>query len=62
MTAVLVGLVFIAGGLWGIARWFPDFMATLRGIGPVSILIGGVVAVIAGLSSFRGGRVDEPKS
>lgn len=52
MIAVLVGLVFVGLGAWGIARWFPDFLVVMRGLGPVSILLGGLVAVVTGLSSM----------
>jgi hypothetical protein len=59
MVAVLVGLLFIVGGLWGVVRWFPDFMVMLKGFGPVSILIGGVVAFITGIASFQSRRVND---
>lgn len=52
MIAMLVGLVFVAAGAWGIARWFPDFLIVLRGLGPVSVLLGGLVAVVTGVSSM----------
>jgi hypothetical protein len=52
MIAVLVGLVFVVAGAWGIARWFPDFIVVVRGLGPVSILLGGLVAVVTGFSTL----------
>lgn len=51
MIAVLVGLVFVVLGAWGIARWFTDFLLVMRGLGPVSVLLGGLVAVVTGFSS-----------
>lgn len=62
MIAVLVGLVFVVAGAWGIAHWFPDFVVVVRGLGPVSVLLGGLVAVVTGLSSLpprRRGNVEK---
>jgi hypothetical protein len=53
MIAVLVGLIFVVAGAWGIARWFPDFIIVVRGLGPVSVLLGGLVAVVTGFSSLQ---------
>jgi len=53
MIAVLVGLVFVVLGAWGIARWFGEFLLVMRGIGPVSVLLGGLVAVVTGFSSLQ---------
>jgi hypothetical protein len=53
MIAVLVGLVFVVAGAWGIARWFSDFVLVVRGLGPVSVLLGGLVAVVTGFSSLQ---------
>ena len=54
MISILVGLVFVAAGIIGIVRWFPDFLAALRGLAPLSLLLGGVVAVIVGVGSLSG--------
>jgi hypothetical protein len=37
-------------------------MVVVRGLAPVSILVGGVVAVVAGLATLRPQRRDAPKS
>ena len=53
MIAVLVGLIFVVIGAWGIARWFSDFIMVMRGLGPVSVLLGGLVAMVTGFSSLQ---------
>lgn len=59
MIAVLVGLIFIAAGFWGLLRWFGDFMVMVRGLGPISILLGGLVGVLAGISSLQARRKND---
>jgi hypothetical protein len=54
MISILVGLVFIAAGIAGIVRWFPDFLGAVRGLAPLSLLLGGIVAVIVGVGSLSG--------
>lgn len=58
MTAILVGVVFIILGLWGAVRWMQDLLVVLRGLGPISLFMGGIVAVVAGVSSLRPPRAD----
>ena len=53
MTSVLFGLAFILFGVWGMNAWFGDLLLVLRGLAPLSLFLGGVVALIVGLSSFR---------
>lgn len=59
MTAVVIGLLFIVLGAAGLAHWPQDFLVVVRGFGPLSILIGGLVSLIAGIASFRQGRADD---
>lgn len=58
MTAIFVGLSFVVVGIWGMMRWFPDFLIFARGLLPFSLFLGGVMALIAGVSSLqsRGGN------
>lgn len=53
MTAVILGIVFILLGLVGMSRWFDELLSTLRGLGPLSLFLGGVVTLVVGLTSFR---------
>jgi len=61
MTAVIVGLGFIVLGIFGFVHWFVEVLAVLKGFGSLSLIVGGLVAVIAGLSSFRPSRPNAPK-
>lgn len=61
MTAIFVGIIFVVGGAWGLIRWFPDFLIVARGLFPLSLLMGGVMAVIAGIGSLQSRRSDGDK-
>jgi fatty acid desaturase len=53
MLAVIFGLIFMVLGIWGLAAWWWDFVAILRGLIPPLIICGGLLAVIAGVTSMR---------
>jgi hypothetical protein len=53
MISLLVGLFTVAAGLWGMLCWFPEFVMVLKGAVPLMVVMGGAVAVIAGLSALR---------
>jgi hypothetical protein len=53
MIAVLVGLVFVVLGIWGVAHWFADFLTMVRGLVPVSLALGGIVSMVVGFSSLQ---------
>lgn len=59
MIATLVGCIFIVVGLWGISEWFGDFVIMAKGFVPVSLVLGGLVALVSGLSSMRKPRGNE---
>jgi hypothetical protein len=61
MIAVIVGVVFVLLGIWGAVAWFPEVLVIVKGFGSVSLIIGGVVAVIAGMSSLKSMRPNAPK-
>lgn len=56
MVAVVVGLTFISLGAWGLLVWFDEFLFTVKGWGPISLILGGLIAIIMGISSFRAVR------
>ncbi len=56
MISILVGLVFIVAGALGIVRWFPDVIGVVRGFLPLSLILGGLVAVVTGIGSLSGRR------
>lgn len=53
MLAVILGLIFMALGLWGLIAWWGSFILVLKGLVPVLILFGGFIAVVAGVTSIR---------
>ena len=59
MTAIVVAAIFVLLGGWGLVEWFPELVIVAKGFLPVSLVIGGVVAVVAGVSALRPARVDE---
>lgn len=59
MIATLIGCLFIIFGFWGILAWFPDFLTILRGFVPISLVLGGLVAIASGLGSLRKPRAHE---
>lgn len=52
MLALLIGLVFVVCGLWGLFVWWCDFVAVARGLFPILFAVGGLIAVIAGATSM----------
>jgi hypothetical protein len=52
VISFLVGAVFIVVGIVGIIWWFPDFLIVVRGLLPVSLVLGGAVAVMTGLAAM----------
>jgi hypothetical protein len=59
MTAIFMGLIFILLGFWGILYWLGDLILIVRGLGPVSLLVGGLVSVIAGVASIQSRRKNQ---
>lgn len=53
MTTLILGLGSIALGVFGITHWLPEFLVFLKGMLPLSFICGGVVAVLAGISSLK---------
>lgn len=56
MLHVIVGLVLLVLGLFGIISWWGEFGAVLRGLIPFLLVIGGLVAVGYGLAK---GKVED---
>lgn len=53
MLAILVGILFIVAGCFGISLWSSDFMFVIRGIMPFMFAVGGLISVVAGISSIK---------
>ena len=53
MVHVIVGLVFVTLGAWGIIEWWDDFGEVLRGLVPLLIALWGLAALGAGFQKTR---------
>ncbi len=53
MVALIIGLIIAVLGVLGILRWTSDFVAVLRGSVPAMLVCGGLLAVIAGITSIK---------
>lgn len=52
MKHIIIGLVAITLGIWGIALNWYQFVDLLWVLIPMLVLIGGIVALLAGISNF----------
>ncbi|RLB51533.1 MAG: hypothetical protein DRJ42_16650 [Deltaproteobacteria bacterium] len=48
MKHVVVGLVLVVIGLWGVVTWWETFGFVMRGVIPVAVLGLGLVATLSG--------------
>ncbi len=53
MLSVIVGIIVSALSVWGMICWYQDLFVFLKGMLPLGFFLGGLVAIIAGVSSFR---------
>jgi hypothetical protein len=53
MGALIGGLVAVALGVWGILLWTSDFLTVIKGSVPLMIALGGLLAVIAGITTMK---------
>ena len=59
MRHLIVGLILLILGAWGIITWWADFGVALRGLVPVVVVLLGLAAVGAGLQKHTGVVEDE---
>jgi len=52
MKHIIIGLVAITVGLWGIVLNWYQFLDLLWVLVPMTVLLGGIVALLAGVSNF----------
>ncbi|MHC4662682.1 MAG: hypothetical protein ACYS8W_13455 [Planctomycetota bacterium] len=48
MIHLIVGIVTVVLGAWGITTWWRDFGEVLRGLIPLLLVLGGLAAIGAG--------------
>jgi hypothetical protein len=56
MIALILGLIAAAVGIFlfaGGPTWGPEFLTVLKGCIPPALIVGGIVAVVAGISSIK---------
>lgn len=58
MKHIIIGLVAIILGIWGIVLNWYQFLDLLWVLVPMAVLVGGVVALLAGVSNFSKGSPD----
>ena len=52
MTSVVIGVIVVLLSFIGLAKWWSEFVLFLKGFMPISFLLCGLVAVIAGISGL----------
>ncbi|MBW2331068.1 MAG: hypothetical protein JRF30_09120 [Deltaproteobacteria bacterium] len=55
MKHIIIGLVAITLGLWGIVLNWYQFLDLLWVLVPMAVLVGGIVALLAGIGNFSKG-------
>ena len=50
---VIIGAIIVLLGIKGIWCWWGDFLTVLKGSLPAMFILGGAIAVIAGISEIR---------
>ena len=59
MIHLIVGLVTLVFGAWGIVSWWNHFGEVLRGLIPILLILAGLAAIGAGFRRTIGGAEDE---
>ena len=60
MGALIGGIVAVLLGIWGLCAWWVLFLKGLQAAVPVLLLLGGVIAIAAGVSDIKD-RMEEKK-
>ncbi len=50
---IIIGAIIVLLGIKGIWCWWGDFLTVLRGSIPAMFILGGAIAVIAGISEIK---------
>lgn len=60
MGALIGGIVAVILGIWGLAEWWSYFLKALMASVPFLLLVGGVIAIAAGISDIKD-KMEEKK-
>lgn len=52
-AGIVIGVIVLLLGIRGICCWGCDFLTVLRGTVPAMMILGGAIAVIAGISQIK---------
>ncbi|MCX5666868.1 MAG: hypothetical protein NTY34_00925 [Candidatus Omnitrophica bacterium] len=52
-TGIVIGIIAVLLGLKGLCGWWGDFVTVLKGCLPAILILGGAIAVIAGISEIK---------
>ncbi len=61
MNSIILGLISISFGMWGLTVWWWSFAELLRGLTPVILILIGVLALAAGVSQVQKGGAKSRK-
>ena len=61
-SSIIVGSCVTILGLVGLVVWWADAVAIIKGLIPVILVFGGVIAVIAGLTELKDEAAAKAKS
>lgn len=53
MSMLISGIVSVVIGIIGFSLWWSDFIIALKGIIPILLILGGILAVYIGLDSLQ---------
>ena len=61
MRHLIMGIIFVVLGAWGIIAWWGDFGVFLRGLIPILLVLGGLAGIGAGVqkTKHQAGHEDE---
>jgi hypothetical protein len=51
--AIIAGLVAMVCGVWLVIEWWDEFVILVKGCIPPILFFGGLIALIAGISSIK---------
>ena len=52
-SCIAMGIVSVVAGFFGLARWWPLFVEFLKAAFPPILVLGGAIAVVAGVTAVR---------
>ena len=59
MPSIIGGIFAIGLGIWGISEFWWSFIESLRGVLPLALIVGGLIALSAGVEMKREGSKDK---